>query len=205
MTLEGFTRETASESAAPGGGSVSAAMGAFGAALATMVANLSAHKRGWDARWKEFSDVAEKGQAILNELLDLIDEDTAAFNRIMDCFSMPKGTEEEKAARAKAIEEATLNAANVPLRTMEAALKALPLALEMAKSGNPASASDAGVAALAAVAGIRGARLNVRINAAGLTDKTSALPLLERADEIEAQAAELEKQVLTEVNNHIEL
>ena len=205
MTLEGFTRETASESAAPGGGSVSAAMGAFGAALATMVANLSAHKRGWDARWKEFSDVAEKGQAILDELLDLIDEDTAAFNRIMDCFSMPKGTEEEKAARAKAIEEATLNAANVPLRTMEAALKALPLALEMAKSGNPASASDAGVAALAAVAGIRGARLNVRINAASLSDKSSALPLLKRADEIEAQAAELEKQVLTEVNNHIEL
>ena len=205
MTLEGFTRETASESAAPGGGSVSAAMGAFGAALATMVANLSAHKRGWDARWKEFSDVAEKGQAILDELLDLIDEDTAAFNRIMDCFSMPKGTEEEKAARGKAIEEATLNAANVPLRTMEAALKALPLALEMAKSGNPASASDAGVAALAAVAGIRGARLNVRINAASLSDKSSALPLLERADEIEAQAAELEKQVLTEVNNHIEL
>ncbi|MBR1888214.1 MAG: glutamate formimidoyltransferase [Bacteroidales bacterium] len=205
MTLEGFTRETASESAAPGGGSVSAAMGAFGAALATMVANLSAHKRGWDARWKEFSDVAEKGQAILDELLDLIDEDTAAFNRIMDCFSMPKGTEEEKAARAKAIEEATLNAANVPLRTMEAALKALPLALEMAKKGNPASASDAGVAALAAVAGIRGARLNVRINAASLSDKSSAQPLLQRADEIEAQAAELEKQVLTEVNNHIEL
>ena len=205
MTLEGFTRETASESAAPVGGSVSAAMGAFGAALATMVANLSAHKRGWDARWKEFSDVAEKGQAILDELLDLIDEDTAAFNRIMDCFSMPKGTEEEKAARAKAIEEATLNAANVPLRTMEAALKALPLALEMASKGNPASASDAGVAALAAVAGIRGARLNVRINAASLSDKSSALPLLQRADEIEAQAAELEKQVLTEVNNHIEL
>ena len=205
MTLEGFTRETASESAAPGGGSVSAAMGAFGAALATMVANLSAHKRGWDARWKEFSDVAEKGQAILDRMLILIDEDTAAFNRIMDCFSMPKGTEEEKAARAKAIEDATLNAAKVPLETMETALKALPLALEMARNGNPASASDAGVAALAAVAGIRGARLNVRINAAGLTDKTSALPLLQRADEIEAQAAELEKQVLTEVDNHIEL
>ena len=205
MTLEGFTRETASESAAPGGGSVSAAMGAFGAALATMVANLSAHKRGWDARWKEFSDIAEKGQAILDRMLVLIDEDTAAFNRIMDCFSMPKGTEEEKAARAKAIEDATLNAARVPLETMETALKALPLALEMARNGNPASASDAGVAALAAVAGIRGARLNVRINAAGLTDKTSALPLLKRADEIEAQAAELEKQVLTEVNNHIEL
>lgn len=205
MTVEGFTRETASESAAPGGGSISACMGAFGAALATMVANLSAHKRGWDARWKEFSDVAEKGQVLVNELLDLIDEDTAAFNRIMDCFSMPKGTAEEKAARAAALEQATLYAAQVPLRTMEAALKALPLALQMAQSGNPASASDAGVAALAAVAGIKGARLNVRINCAGLQDKTPAQPLLQRADEIVAEAEVLEQKVLTAVNNHIEL
>ena len=171
MTVKGFAAETASESAAPGGGSISAYMGALGAALATMVANLSAHKRGWDDRWKEFSDVAEKGQALMGELLALVDEDTAAFNRIMDVFSMPKGTAEEKAARAAALEEATLYAASVPLRTMEASLKALPLALEMAQKGNPASASDAGVAALAAVAGIRGAALNVRINAAGLTDK----------------------------------
>ena len=205
MTVEGFTRETASESAAPGGGSVSACMGAFGAALATMVANLSAHKRGWDARWKEFSDVAEEGQKLVNELLALIDEDTAAFNRIMDCFSMPKGTDEEKAARSKALEEATLYAAQVPLRTMEAALQALPLALQMAQKGNPASASDAGVAALAAVAGIRGARLNVRINCAGLKDKTPAQPLLARADAIVSEALELEKQVLEAVNNHIEL
>lgn len=204
LTLEGFTRETASESAAPGGGSVSAAMGAFGAALATMVANLSAHKRGWDHRWKEFSDVAEEGQQLVDELLHLIDEDTAAFNRIMDCFSLPKNTEEEKAARAKAIEEATLYAAQVPLQTMETALKALPLALQMARSGNPASASDAGVAALAAVAGIRGARLNVRINIAGLTDKTPALPLLARADAIVAEALALETQVLTEVDAHID-
>ena len=196
MTLEGFIRETASESAAPGGGSVSAAMGAAAAALATMVANLSAHKRGWDARWKEFSDVAEKGQALVDRLLALIDEDTAAFNRIMDVFSMPKGTDEEKAARAKAMEEATLYAASVPLETMETSLKALPLALEMAQKGNPASASDAGVAALAAVAGIKGARLNVRINAAGLQDKTPALPLLARADEIVKEALILEKQVL---------
>ena len=205
MTVEGFTRETASESAAPGGGSVSACMGAFGAALATMVANLSAHKRGWDARWKEFSDVAEEGQKLVNELLALIDEDTAAFNRIMDCFSMPKGTDEEKAARSKALEEATLYAAQVPLRTMEAALQALPLALQMAQKGNPASASDAGVAALAAVAGIRGARLNVRINCAGLKDKTPAQPLLARADAIVSEALELEKQVLEAVNNNIEL
>ena len=205
MTVEGFTRETASESAAPGGGSVSACMGAFGAALATMVANLSAHKRGWDDRWKEFSSVAEEGQQLVNELLALIDEDTAAFNRIMDCFSMPKGTEEEKAVRAAALEAATLYAAQVPLRTMEAALKALPLALEMAQKGNPASASDAGVAALAAVAGIRGARLNVRINCAGLKDKTPAQPLLARADAIVTEALQLEKQVLEAVNNHIEL
>ncbi len=205
MTVEGFTRETASESAAPGGGSVSACMGAFAAALSTMVANLSAHKRGWDARWKEFSDVAEQGQQLVDELLSLIDEDTAAFNRIMACFAMPKGTDEEKAARSKAIEEATLYAAEVPLRTMEATLKALPLALQMAQSGNPASASDAGVAALAAVAGIRGARLNVRINAASLKDQAPARPLLERADAIVAEARVLEKQVLEAVNAHIGL
>ena len=205
MTVEGFTRETASESAAPGGGSVSACMGAFAAALSTMVANLSAHKRGWDARWKEFSDVAEQGQQLVDELLSLIDEDTAAFNRIMACFAMPKGTDEEKAARSKAIEEATLYAAEVPLRTMEATLKALPLALQMAQSGNPASASDAGVAALAAVAGIRGACLNVRINAASLKDQAPARPLLERADAIVAEARVLEKQVLEAVNAHIGL
>ena len=205
MTVEGFTRETASESAAPGGGSVSACMGAFAAALSTMVANLSAHKRGWDARWKEFSDVAEQGQQLVDELLSLIDEDTAAFNRIMACFAMPKGTDEEKAARSKAIEEATLYAAEVPLRTMEATLKALPLALQMAQSGNPASASDAGVAALAAVAGIRGACLNVRINAASLKDQAPAQPLLKRADAIVAEARVLEKQVLEAVNAHIGL
>ncbi len=204
MTVKGFAAETASESAAPGGGSISAYMGALGAALATMVANLSAHKRGWDDRWKEFSDVAEKGQALMAELLALVDEDTAAFNRIMDVFSMPKGTPEEKAARAAAMEEATLYAASVPLKTMEASLKALPLALEMARKGNPASASDAGVAALAAVAGIRGAALNVRINAAGLTDKAPAEPLLKRADAIVTEALALQEEVLEEVNKHID-
>ncbi len=203
MSVNGFAKETASESPAPGGGSVSACMGAFGAALATMVANLSAHKRGWDDRWEEFSDVAEKGQAVLDELIFLIDEDTAAFNRIMDALSMPKGTVEEKAARAAALEEATLYAASVPLRTMEASLKALPLALEMARKGNPASASDAGVAALAAVAGIRGAALNVRINASGLSDKTPAEPLLRRAEEIIEEAVALQDEVLEEVNRNI--
>ncbi|MBP5383143.1 MAG: glutamate formimidoyltransferase [Bacteroidales bacterium] len=205
MSVKDFTRETASESAAPGGGSVSAAMGALGAALASMVANLSSHKRGWDERWKEFSDVAEKGQALIDELLALVDEDTAAFNRIMDALSLPKGTEEEKAARASALEDATLYAASVPLRTMEASLKALPLALTMARTGNPASASDAGVAALAAVAGSRGARLNVRINSAGLKDKSAAEPLQQRADQIEAEALKLEAQVLDAVNSNIDL
>ena len=203
MSAEALARETASESPAPGGGSVSAYMGALGAALATMVANLSAHKRGWDARWKEFSDVAEQGQELVQQLLDLVDEDTAAFDRIMACFAMPKGSDVEKAARAAAIEAATLNAASVPLRTMEAALRALPLALEMARKGNPASASDAGVAALAAVAAVRGAALNVRINASGLSDKSPAEPLLERADAIIAEALDLQEQVLEAVNEHI--
>ena len=205
MRLKDFIAETAAESPAPGGGSVSAAMGALGAALATMVANLSAHKRGWDARWKEFSDVAEQGQALLGELTALVDEDTAAFNRIMDALGLPKGTPEEKAARAAALEEATLYAASVPLKTMEASLKALPLALAMAREGNPASASDAGVAALAALAAVRGAHLNVRINAAGLSDRGPAEPLLARAGEIEREARALEEEVLSEVNKHIEI
>ena len=204
MSVKGFAAETASESPAPGGGSISAYMGALGAALATMVANLSAHKRGWDDRWKEFSDVAEKGQALMAELLALVDEDTAAFNRIMDVFSMPKGTAEEKAARAAALEEATLYAASVPLRTMEASFKALPLALEMAQKGNPASASDAGVAAFAAVAAIRGAALNVRINASGLADKSPAEPLLKCADAIIAEALAIQDEVLAAVNAHID-
>ena len=199
MSIKGFVAETASESPAPGGGSVSAVMGALGAALATMVANLSSHKRGWDERWKEFSDVAEQGQALVKELTALVDEDTAAFNRIMDVFAMPKGTPEEKAARDKAMEEATFYAASVPLKTMEASLKALPLALEMAQKGNPASASDAGVAALAATAAVRGAAMNVRINAAGLKDGASAAPLLERASQIEAEALALQDKVLEAV------
>ena len=205
LTAKGFAAETASESAAPGGGSVSAYMGALGAALATMVANLSAHKRGWDDRWKEFSDVAEKGQAVMAELLALVDEDTAAFNRIMDALSLPKGTAEEKAVRAEALEAATLYAASVPLRTMEAAFKALPLALEMAVKGNPASASDAGVAALAAGAAIRGAALNVRINCAGLSDKAPAQPLLDCVREILAQTEELEKSILEQVDKNIDV
>lgn len=203
MTLKGFARETASESAAPGGGSVSAYMGALAAALGAMVANLSAHKRGWDDRWKEFSDQAVKGQDIMERLLKLVDEDTAAFAKIMNVFSMPKGTEEEKAARAEAMEKATLYATQVPLRTMQTALEAMPLALEMARKGNPASASDAGVGAIAALAAVKGAQLNVRINAAGLKDRAMADSLTAEAEKIAKEAAEKEAEILSEVNKNI--
>lgn len=203
MTLKGFARETASESAAPGGGSVSAYMGALAAALSAMVANLSAHKRGWDDRWKEFSDQAVKGQDIMERLLKLVDEDTAAFAKIMNVFSMPKGTEEEKAARAEAMEKATLYATQVPLRTMQTALEAMPLALEMARKGNPSSASDAGVGAIAALAAVKGAQLNVRINAAGLKDRAMADSLTAEAEKIAKEAAEKEAEILSEVNKNI--
>lgn len=203
MTLKGFARETASESAAPGGGSVSAYMGALAAALGAMVANLSAHKRGWDDRWKEFSDQAVKGQDIMERLLKLVDEDTAAFAKIMNVFSMPKCTEEEKAARAEAMEKATLYATQVPFRTMQTALEAMPLALEMARKGNPASASDAGVGAIAALAAVKGAQLNVRINAAGLKDRAMADSLTAEADKIAKEAAEKEAEILSEVNKNI--
>lgn len=204
MSLKGFARETASESAAPGGGSVSAYMGALAAALGTMVANLSAHKRGWDDRWKEFSDWAETGQAVMERLLALVDEDTAAFARIMDVFSMPKGTDEEKEARAQAMEKATLYATQVPLRTMSTAFEAMPVALAMAKTGNPASASDAGVGALAALAAVRGAQLNVRINAAGLKDRDMAARLVAEAALIAEKAAAMEAEILAEVDSHID-
>lgn len=203
MSVKGFARETASESAAPGGGSVSAYMGALAAALGTMVANLSAHKRGWDDRWKEFSDWAERGQDVMERLLRLVDEDTEAFAKIMDVFSMPKGTEEEKAARAEAMEKATLYASRVPLKTMQTAMEAMPVALAMARIGNPASASDAGVGAIAALAAVRGAHLNVRINAAGLKDRTLAAELTDEAARIEAEAVAAETEVLAEVNKNI--
>lgn len=203
MSVKGFARETASESAAPGGGSVSAYMGALAAALGTMVANLSAHKRGWDDRWKEFSDWAERGQDVMERLLRLVDEDTEAFAKIMDVFSMPKGTDEEKAARAEAMEKATLYASRVPLKTMQTAMEAIPVALAMARIGNPASASDAGVGAIAALAAVRGAHLNVRINAAGLKDRALAAELTDEAARIEAEAVAAEAEVLAEVNKNI--
>ena len=203
MSVKGFARETASESAAPGGGSVSAYMGALAAALGTMVANLSAHKRGWDDRWKEFSDWAERGQDVMERLLRLVDEDTEAFAKIMDVFSMPKGTEEEKTARAEAMEKATLYASRVPLKTMQTAMEAMPVALAMARIGNPTSASDAGVGAIAALAAVRGAHLNVRINAAGLKDRALAAELTDEAARIEAEAVAAEAEVLAEVNKNI--
>ena len=203
MTCKGFAIETASESPAPGGGSISAYMGALGAALSTMVANLSSHKRGWDDRWKEFSDWAEKGNALMNELIALVDEDTAAFNKIMDVFSMPKGTDEEKAARAAAMEEATLYATQVPLKTLRTAFKVFEVASAMASEGNPNSVSDAGVAAIAARGAVLGARLNVHINAEGLKDRQMAESLMNEADRLTAQAVAEEKRILEIVEDKI--
>ena len=203
MTCAGFAEETASESPAPGGGSISAYMGALAAALGTMVANLSSHKAGWDDRWEFFSDWAERGMAVMNELLALVDEDTAAFNKIMDVFGMPKGTAEEKAARAEAMEVATLYATQVPLRTMKAAYKAFAIVRAMAEEGNPNSISDAGVGALAARSAVMGACLNVKINAAGLKDRDTAAALVNEANEIQAQAQQAEKEILEIVESKI--
>lgn len=203
MTCKDFADETASESPAPGGGSISAYMGSLGAALATMVANLSAHKAGWDDRWEEFSNVADRGRVLVDSLMHLVDEDTEAFNRIMAVFGMPKGTEAEKEARAKALEEATEYATRIPLRTMEQAVQVFPLALLMAEQGNPASVSDAGVGALAARAAVRGALLNVKINAAGLKNRELADELVGRAEAIAADAELREAEVLKVVESKI--
>ena len=203
MTCTGFADETASESPAPGGGSISAYMGALAAALGTMVANLSAHKAGWDDRWEEFSDVAEKGRDIQDRLIRLVDEDTEAFNMIMDVFAMPKNTPEEKNARAEALEKATLHATQVPLSTMKAASEAFDILQQMAEKGNPASVSDAGVGALAARAAVLGAELNVKINAAGLKDREAADRILSEAEEIASSACQREKAILEIVNSKI--
>ena len=203
MTCTGFAEETASESPAPGGGSISAYMGALAAALGTMVANLSSHKAGWDDRWEFFSDWADNGMAVMNELLYLVDEDTAAFNKIMDVFGMPKGTDEEKAARAEAMEVATLYATQVPLRTMKAAYKAFDVVRAMAEEGNPNSVSDAGVGALAARSAVMGACLNVKINAAGLKDRAMAEALVAEAMEIQAAAQKAEAEILAVVESKI--
>lgn len=203
MTCRDFAYETASESPAPGGGSISAYMGALGAALGTMVANLSSHKPGWDDRWKEFSDWADRGQEVMRSLLALVDEDTAAFNRIMAALGMPKGSDEEKKARADALEAATLYATEVPLKTMRESVRSYELLKAMASEGNPNSVSDAGVGALAATAAVRGAHLNVRINAAGLSDREAAERLCAQAQEIEAEAVAAEAEIMQIVNSKI--
>ncbi len=203
LTCKGFAEETASESPAPGGGSISAYAGALGAALGTMVANLSSHKPGWDSKCKYFSDFAAKGQELMARLLFLVDEDTAAFNKIMDVFSMPKSTDEEKIARAKALQNATLYATQIPFETMKASLEVFPLVRLMAKEGNPNSVSDAGVGALVARAAVHGAYLNVKINASGLKDRAIADKLLSDAAEIAKQADILEKEVVDICNEII--
>jgi glutamate formiminotransferase/formiminotetrahydrofolate cyclodeaminase len=200
LDLRAFADETASESPAPGGGSISAYVGALGAALGAMVANLSAHKAGWDDRWEEFSRWAEQGQRLKDGLLALVDEDTAAFNGIMAAFALPKGTEAEKAARTAAIQEATRAAIAAPFRVMQLAAEALPLAVAMAEQGNPNSASDAGVGALCARAAVQGAYLNVRINVKGLADKKYAEQVIREGAEIEQRALALEQKALAAVH-----
>ncbi|HMQ04199.1 MAG TPA: glutamate formimidoyltransferase [Pyrinomonadaceae bacterium] len=203
LTCRGFADETASESPAPGGGSISAYLGALGAALAAMVANLSSHKAGWDERWEEFSDWAVKAQEIKDELLFLVDEDTNSFNRVMDAFGLPKSTDEEKAVRTAAIQEATKYATEVPFRTLRRAFDSFEVIKAMAEQGNPNSVSDAGVAALCARSAVMGAYLNVKINAAGLKDKDYAEDILKRGAELEHQAIEREAEILTIVNAKI--
>ncbi len=204
MTCRGFADETASESPAPGGGSISAYMGALAAALGTMVANLSSHKAGWDERWKEFSDQADQGRVLQDQLIHLVDEDTEAFNRIMAALGMPKSTDEEKASRRAALQEATLYATQVPLQTMKAAYATFDLLESMARTGNPASVSDAGVGALAAEAAVQGAGLNVRINAAGLADRAAAAALAAEAAAIATKAAARRAEILEIVNTVID-
>ena len=203
MSCKAFAEETSSESPAPGGGSISAYMGALGAALACMVANLSAGKRGWESRWKEFSDWAEEAQQLMRELLALVDEDTAAFNRLMGAMRMPKSSPEQIEERDAAIEAATLYAGEVPLRTMKTAVKAFPLLRRMAEEGNPNSVSDAGVGALAARSAVLGAQLNVKINASGLKNRDDAARLLAEAEAVAADAIKAEEDILNIVNGKI--
>ena len=203
MTCRDFADETASESPAPGGGSISAYLGALGAALATMVANLSSHKAGWDDRWEEFSEWAVKGQQIKDDLLALVDEDTKAFNLVMAAFGLPKTTDEEKAERAAAIQDATKYATEVPFRTMERSFDAFEVIKAMAEEGNPNSVSDAGVGALCARSAVMGAYLNVKINAAGLKERSYVDDIISRRAEIEHRAIALEADIMAIVNDKI--
>ncbi len=203
MNLVEFANETASESPAPGGGSISAYVGALGISLGTMVANLSSHKAGWDERWEEFSDYAEAGQGYKDQLLHLVDEDTNAFNKIMDAFKLPKGNDAEKAARKQAIEDASKYAIEVPFKVMETSLKSMDVIKAMAEIGNPNSVSDAGVGALCARSAVMGAFLNVKINASGLKDKTYVENILAKGKEVEEKAQALEAEILAITNQKI--
>lgn len=196
-----FVHRTASEAPTPGGGSVAAAVGAMGAALGTMVANLSAHKRGWDDRWQEFSEWAEKGKAFHEELLQLVDEDTAAFDKVMEAFSLPKETREEQKRRDLAVEEATKGAIEIPFKVLERAFESMTVIKAMVETGNPASVSDAGVGALCARVAVRGALLNVKINARDLSDKNFARDVIERGEQIEQQSRVLEREILAIVDS----
>ncbi|MFZ1529178.1 MAG: glutamate formimidoyltransferase [Ferruginibacter sp.] len=205
MKLNDFANETASESPAPGGGSISAYVGVLGISLGTMVANLSSHKKGWDERWKEFSDYADKGQQYKDELLKLVDADTAAFNKIMEAFALPKGTDEEKAVRTLAIQEATKYAIEVPFKVMQAASESMAVIKAMAETGNPNSVSDAGVGALCARTAVMGAFMNVRINAAGYNDKAYVNDIIGRGTEIQNKTIALEAEILKLVDEKIGL
>ncbi|MBK7878970.1 MAG: glutamate formimidoyltransferase [Saprospiraceae bacterium] len=203
LSLKKFAEETASDSPAPGGGSVSAYAATMGASLATMVANLTAHKKGYEDKLSYFSEIASKGMQLSKELLELVDEDTAAFNMIMEAFRLPKVTPEDKKARKKAIKKATIVAIEVPLKTIKLASLAMPLAKAMVENGNPNSISDAGVGALCLEAAIKGAALNVKINASGLEDQDLKKKYFEEADEYVKSAEEETKSVLAMVNEFI--
>ena len=203
MPLNDFADETASESPAPGGGSIAAYIGSLGISLGTMVANLSSHKKGWDERWEEFSNWAEKGQWYKEELLRLVDADTKAFSAIMHATSLPKGTDEEKRIRAAAIQDATKNAIDVPFKVMQLSYDSMEVIKAMAETGNPNSVSDAGVGALCARSAVMGAFMNVRINAGGLDDKEFVNDMLRKGKEIEAKAKAKEEEILSIVNSKI--
>ena len=203
MTCEGFANETASESPAPGGGSIAAYMGSLGAALGTMVANLSSHKPGWDAKWRYFSDIAEKGQKLKDELIHLVDEDTNAFNKIMSAFGLPKGTDEEKAARKRAIQEATKYATEVPFRTVQRSFEVFEICELMIKKGNPNSVTDGAVGVLCAEAAVTGAYLNVKINASSLEDKEFANKIVAEAHDYVVRANRIKSRLIKLVDKQL--
>lgn len=205
MTLRDFADETASESPAPGGGSISAYIGSLGVSLATMVANLSSHKKGWDNRWEEFSQWAEKGQQLKDELTKLVDADTAAFNKIMTAFGLPKSTDEEKASRKQAIQDATKFAIEIPFKVMQLSYESMTLIKAMAETGNPNSVSDAGVGALCVRSAVMGAFMNVRINASGYDDKTYVNDIIAKGKDLENKTMALETEILKVVNEKIGL